>query len=944
MSWSRAGLIVALAASLAACGEDPPKEPVAQKWQLLGADRPEAMLSVVGTSTSDVWVVGADKGAGPVVLHWDGAAWEKLTTGSRGDLWWVLPFAGGPVYMAGSGATLLRYENGAFTRMAAPGVARNTVYGIWGKSPDDVYAVGSVAAHSGFVWHYDGQAWTELRLPANLPHSEKGETPGLFKVWGTGDDVWFVGSLGTILHRHGTADLEAIQVDTEERFFTVHGDADHVVVVGDSNGGVLLERQGDRWVSKAPGVVPLLQGVCLGKDGKGYATGAEGAVYTRSGDSWKPVKTGLKLDVQSLHAVWVDPEGGAWAVGGNVLDSNLDKGALIHTGKTVSLLPDPPKLPDPDTSCPAAAIDPKPDGSIARRWNEQVLNAIRRDVPRPGVHARNLFHLAAAMYDAWAAYDATAVGYLDREKLTAADVQAARTEAISYAAYRVLAHRYEETRAAKPGYLVSQSCFTAFMAKLGYDPADTIDSGSTPRALGNRIGQMVIDHFAEDGANEAKNYADTTDYKNTGGMVNPPLTVDTPSTVMKDPSVWQPLVLAQAATQNGIPLDAGVQGYIGPQWGHVAPFAMTGAPADGVYHDPGPAPTFGPELRGYAVDVLMKESQLDATDGDTIDISPGAYGNNSLGSNDGHGRPENPVTGEPYPPQVVPLGDFGRVLAEFWADGPTSETPPGHWNTIANHVVDSPGFERKLGGTGASLDPLEWDVKMYFAVDGAVHDAAVAAWGIKRKTLTSRPISLIRYMAMLGQSSEPSAPDYAELGLPLVPGTIERITAESSAPGERHADLAQYVGELAVRAWRGEPGDRKNEIGGVGWIRAKEWIPYQRRTFVTPAFPGFVSGHSTFSRAGAEALTQLTGSPWFPGGLGEFVAKKDSYLFFEKGPSVDVHLQWASYYDAADQAGQSRLWGGIHVQPDDFVGRRIGSEIGNDSVALAKTYFDGTAK
>jgi hypothetical protein len=131
-------------------------------------------------------------------------------------------------------------------------------------------------------------------------------------------------------------------------------------------------------------------------------------------------------------------------------------------------------------------------------------------------------------------------------------------------------------------------------------------------------------------------------------------------------------------------------------------------------------------------------------------------------------------------------------------------------------------------------------------------------------------------------------------------------------------------------------------VSGVGWVRAVEWITYQRRTFVTPAFPGFISGHSTFSRAGAEVLTQLTGSPYFPGGLGEYVAPAGTFLTFEHGPTAEVRLQWASYFDASDQAGQSRLWGGIHIAPDDFAGRRLGHQVGLDAVALARTYYDGT--
>lgn len=119
-------------------------------------------------------------------------------------------------------------------------------------------------------------------------------------------------------------------------------------------------------------------------------------------------------------------------------------------------------------------------------------------------------------------------------------------------------------------------------------------------------------------------------------------------------------------------------------------------------------------------------------------------------------------------------------------------------------------------------------------------------------------------------------------------------------------------------------------------------MPYQRKTFVTPSFAGYTSGHSTFSRSAAEVLAAFTGSPYFPGGLYQWTAHQNAYLTFERGPTVDVTLQWASYFDAADQAGQSRLWGGIHVPADDFGGRRSGARIGQGAFARARAYFDGT--
>jgi hypothetical protein len=240
------------------------------------------------------------------------------------------------------------------------------------------------------------------------------------------------------------------------------------------------------------------------------------------------------------------------------------------------------------------------------------------------------------------------------------------------------------------------------------------------------------------------------------------------------------------------------------------------------------------------------------------------------------------------------------------------------------------------------VDRLQWDVKLYLALNGAVHDAAIAAWGAKGYYDGARPISWIRYMGELGQSSDPSLPSYNPEGLPLVPGLIELITKETTAPGQRHAALASHEGQIAVYAWAGNPKDPKTQVGGVKWILAVNWVPYQLPTFVTPSFPGYYSGHSTFSRAGAEVLANFTGSEYFPGGVSGYTIKAGS-LKFEAGPTTDIRLEWATYYDASDQAGQSRLWGGIHVQTDDFTGRIVGSQCGKDAWTLAQKYYSGKA-
>ena len=287
---------------------------------------------------------------------------------------------------------------------------------------------------------------------------------------------------------------------------------------------------------------------------------------------------------------------------------------------------------------------------------------------------------------------------------------------------------------------------------------------------------------------------------------------------------------------------------------------------------------------------------------------------------------------------MVPRGDYARVLAEFWADGPDSETPPGHWFRIYNEKVGShPSLSRRVGGTGKPLDPLAFDVLAYLALGGAMHDAAIAAWSVKGAYDYPRPVSAIRYLAGLGAGDDADARDG---GLPLVEGHVERVGPGDPLAGEN----AEHVGKLKLLAWRGPDAIAfpALDVAGVGWILAERWWPYQRPSFVSPPFAGYVSGHSTFSRAAAEVLEFLTGDPFFPGGLAEFTASANDFLVFERGPSVDVRLQWATYRDAADQTSLSRIWGGIHPPADDLPGRRMGAEIGKRAWQRARALFEGT--
>src|SRR5262245_44509121 len=392
--------------------------------------------------------------------------------------------------------------------------------------------------------------------------------------------------------------------------------------------------------------------------------------------------------------------------------------------------------------------NPNTNYSIARNWSERILESIRMDTPHPPAQARNLFSYSVCMYDAWAAYDTNAVGFIYRGKHTATDVAAARREAISYAMYRMMVERLAYSRTATN----QAQRNPVFMSLLDYDPNNISRDTNTPAGIGNTIYDAVSAWFINDGSRQTNGIAYPAtnppvaypDYPMGNprryNFINLPMdpalhgiTDGTNSPVtntLVDVNRWQRLRVANAIDQNGFPVPP-LQGYAGATWLWVRAFSLGRVDLDKPWIDPGPPPFLGTatdaDFKSNLVAVIRFSSELATEDGVMIDISPASLGDNTLGANDGHGYTTNPVTGQPYASNIVLRGDFTRALTEFWADGPSSETPPGHWNSIANHVSDDMAANMipfRIGGTGPEVDRLEWDVKLYFSLNTAVHDAA----------------------------------------------------------------------------------------------------------------------------------------------------------------------------------------------------------------------------
>jgi hypothetical protein len=450
------------------------------------------------------------------------------------------------------------------------------------------------------------------------------------------------------------------------------------------------------------------------------------------------------------------------------------------------------------------AYGPTPNDNVVLKWDEQTLAAIRTVKQGPTMNARALAMVHTSMYDAWAAYDPVAVGTRlggSLRRPPAERTLARKSKAISFAAYRTLLNLYP-SRAAD---------FTAFMTALGYDPNNTSTDPTTAAGVGNTAAQAVLAFRANDGANQANGYADTSGY----------VPVNTPDQVT-DVYRWQPLRLPDG---NGGTV---VQKFLTPHWRNVVPFAL---PSPDAFAPPGP----------QNLSLLLLDKEVDET-----------ILQSSL------------------------LTDVQKVRIEYWADGPASETPPGHWCLFAQAI------SRKRGHT------LDQDAKLFLAMANAQLDASIAAWNAKRHWDYVRPVTAVR---------------------------------------ERRK------GQL-ILAWGGP-------YKGTRLIKGEQYLPYQPATFLTPPFPEYVSGHSTFSSAGARVLRTFTGSDLF--GARVTVPRGSSRIEPGAVPLLPMVLTWPTFTVALDEAGNSRRQGGIHFLDADLGGRALGDAVGGNAAAKARTYFDGSA-
>ena len=337
------------------------------------------------------------------------------------------------------------------------------------------------------------------------------------------------------------------------------------------------------------------------------------------------------------------------------------------------------------------------------------------------------------------------------------------------------------------------SKFVALMNRLGYSTTNPNPDNNTPQAIAQAAASAVLNFRHADGANQLGDLhaGAYSDYTH----YQP---INTPDAII-DPNHWQPLKIGEQT-----------QTFTTPHWGLVKPFALKS----------------GAELR-------------------TIAPAPAQYASEPL---------RYQAQAQEILDYAANLSDEKKVIAEYWADGPHSELPPGHWNLFAQYI------------STRDQHTLDQDVKLFFALNNAMLDAGIVTWDAKRTFDYVRPITAIHYL---------------------------------------------FAGKT-VKSWQGD-------------IDGAQWKPYQAANVVTPPFAEYWSGHSTYSASGAEILKSFTHSDHF--GYRVTVPAGSSKVEPGSVPAKDTQLYWATFTDAADEAGISRRYGGIHFSDGDLAGRKAGRMI-----------------
>ena len=523
------------------------------------------------------------------------------------------------------------------------------------------------------------------------------------------------------------------------------------------------------------------------------------------------------------------------------------------------------------------------DPTVSVMWDRTVQQAVieSENFNGPTIASRAYSMVHTAMYDAWASYDDVAVRVSFDDE---GDNGALEAGAVASEANKEKAMSFAAFTVLNHLYPEQADMFAEVMqGRYGFS---LTDDGSQEAAIGIDAAEDLIALRFTDGSNQAGGFQGSYTPTNPSPLETNDITAWTPENVPIDPEDASP-----------------EQQFLTPHWLDVEGFALAEDAFGETDFDPTlpppPQPFFTDAQSGSTLDFAAGEitlgadvtiNDIDYLAGDVIAVSKDLIG---------------PVINAGFIEQaeeVVQLSanltDEQKIIAEFWEDGGGTAFPPGTFMTFAQFVSARDG------------NTLDEDVAMFLAMGNAVMDAGIATWQAKVEYDYARPVRAIR--------------DLGELGLIGEMG-VDELTGETG-----------YV----IQAWGGIDPDTGEGLG-TRTILAENFVTYQRPgADPSPPFAEYTSGHSAFSASGAEVLRLFTGSDDFGG----MVTFEPGTVQFENGvPFNEETLSWTTFTEAADEAGLSRLYGGIHFNEGDVNGRQLGRDVGQNVYDLAQSFINGTA-
>ena len=495
---------------------------------------------------------------------------------------------------------------------------------------------------------------------------------------------------------------------------------------------------------------------------------------------------------------------------------------------------------------PIFTPNPRPH-SVVIDWVDAMLEAIERNPPAPTATTWRMWVVLSSVYDAWAAFDDMAVATASGSDLKrpAHERTAANKDlAVSYAAYNALTYVFP----------AQTPIFDEVLAYLGL-PRDTSVDPRTPQGIGNLAAESCIRTRLTDGSNAGT-------FKDTTSATWPEPYAAVPAL---DPNHWVPLHVptGRLVDSHGTPIwsendpdSFTLQTFVTPHWGAVTPFAL---PSGDALRPPAPPQLGSDEPYTDALGQVMSNDEAYRRQAAEILRYSGG------------------------------LTDRQKVIAEFWADGPHTWTPPGHWVQLA------------IGVSLRDHHGTDDDARMFMALSGALLDAGIAAWDAKRAYDYVRPATAIPYLHAGEMVKAWGGPDQ---GTQFIDGSLWRpyqsatfVTPPFAEYVSGHSTFSRAAAEV-LTAFTG------SEL----------------------MFDGATRLGRDYDGDGAEDL------------LGQHIAVPGS-MKFERGPAATVTLRWRTFRDASAEAAISRRFGGIHFQDADLRGREMGRIAGQRAFALARAMW-----